>query len=276
MNKIHRRSVTALAFLLTASQAHAESKEPGVAGRPFHCLMEARVIVKLGSSVTGLISEVTVDRGDTVKAGQIVARLDSGVQEAVVSVTKTRATNEFPMRFHRTEKDYLNKKLNRVQGLQQNNIATLSTLEEAAVAASRSEHSEREAELNLKVAQLELKREEAALDQRVIRSPVDGVVTERALFSGEYRNESNHLMTIAQIDPLNVEVVLPIKFYGQLKIGSKADILPEDPVGGVYAAEVVVIDRVLDAASGTFGVRLQLANPDNKLPAGIRCSVKFH
>src|SRR5262245_60912934 len=92
MRKIKWKLFAAVPVLLSAWHAHAESREPGVAGRPFHCLMEARVIVKLGSSVTGLISEVTVDRGDTVKAGQVVARLDSGVQEAVVAVTRARST----------------------------------------------------------------------------------------------------------------------------------------------------------------------------------------
>jgi len=46
-------------------------------------------------------------------------------------------------------------------------------------------------------------------------------------------------------------------------------------IGGTYAATVTVVDRVLDAASGTFGVRLTLPNPDLQLPAGIRCKVRF-
>jgi len=40
-------------------------------------------------------------------------------------------------------------------------------------------------------------------------------------------------------------------------------------------ARVTVVDRVIDAASGTFGVRLALPNPDLKLPAGLKCRVKF-
>jgi len=44
---------------------------------------------------------------------------------------------------------------------------------------------------------------------------------------------------------------------------------------GTYAAKVVVVDKLIDAASGTLGVRLQLANPNNKIPAGIKCSVEF-
>ena len=50
---------------------------------------------------------------------------------------------------------------------------------------------------------------------------------------------------------------------------------PEEPVGGEYRAEIVVVDRVVDAASGTFGVRLTLPNPNNEVLAGLRCRVDF-
>ena len=40
-------------------------------------------------------------------------------------------------------------------------------------------------------------------------------------------------------------------------------------------ARVTVVDRVVDAASGTFGVRLELPNPDYRLPAGLKCKVRF-
>jgi hypothetical protein len=38
---------------------------------------------------------------------------------------------------------------------------------------------------------------------------------------------------------------------------------------------VTVVDRVVDAASGTFGVRLELPNPDYKLPGGLKCDIRF-
>ena len=52
-------------------------------------------------------------------------------------------------------------------------------------------------------------------------------------------------------------------------------VLPEAPVGGSYTATVTVVDRVFEAASGTVGVRLELPNPDLRLPAGIHCRVRF-
>ncbi len=42
-----------------------------------------------------------------------------------------------------------------------------------------------------------------------------------------------------------------------------------------YNAKVVVVDKLIDPASSTFWVRLQLPNSGNKIPAGIRCNVKF-
>ena len=44
---------------------------------------------------------------------------------------------------------------------------------------------------------------------------------------------------------------------------------------GEYLALVTIIDRVYDAASGTFGMRLELPNPDNTMPAGLRCTIDF-
>ena len=81
---------------------------------------------------------------------------------------------------------------------------------------------------------------------------------------------------LAEIDPLYVEVILPVSLYGQIKNGQRAQVFPEKPVGGVYDAAVKVVDRVVDGASGTFGVRLQLPNPGYRIPAGIKCRVKFH
>jgi hypothetical protein len=47
------------------------------------------------------------------------------------------------------------------------------------------------------------------------------------------------------------------------------------PVGGRYTATVELIDPVIDSRSATFGIRLLLSNPNNKIPAGLRCKVEF-
>ena len=127
----------------------------------------------------------------------------------------------------------------------------------------------------------EIKKDEAILHQvaaklemKIIRSPVDGVVVKVDLSAGEYVGEKQ-IMTIAQIDPLNVEVVVPGSEYGTIKKGMLAEVRPESPVGGVYTGKVMIVDRVVNAASGSFGVRVELPNPNLAIPSGLRCNVKF-
>ena len=82
------------------------------------------------------------------------------------------------------------------------------------------------------------------------------------------------LSNSAQLDPLNVEVLLPASRFGMIKPGMRANVTQE-PLEGSYPAVVKIVDRVVDASSGMFGVRLELPNPDNKLPGGLRCTVSF-
>jgi hypothetical protein len=60
-----------------------------------------------------------------------------------------------------------------------------------------------------------------------------------------------------------------------VKQGQKATVMPEPPVGGRYDTTVALVDKVVDAASGTFGVRLELRNRKSEIPAGVRCRVQF-
>ncbi len=46
-------------------------------------------------------------------------------------------------------------------------------------------------------------------------------------------------------------------------------------MNNVFVARVVVVDPVVDAASGTVGIRLELPNPNYRLPAGLKCKVQF-
>ena len=115
------------------------------------------------------------------------------------------------------------------------------------------------------------------LAQRSIKSPVNGVVVDVLLRPGDLMssNQKDPIMKLVEVDPLNVEIVLPVSQFGQIKVGQPAVVLPEQPVGGQHAAKVEIVDPMVDAASGTFGVRLRLPNPGYRIPAGIKCRVQF-
>jgi RND family efflux transporter MFP subunit len=246
-----------------------------LADQEFDCLIEPRVTTKVGASVTGLISRVMVNRGDLVKAGQVIAMLESSVEEANVALSDARALNDTQLHSATARLGFLQRKSERKEKLKNKEVVSAEAFDEAETEATVARHSLREAELNLRLAQFEKERADAILRLRRIVSPIDGVVTEKALSEGEYRYETNHIVTIAQLDPLYVEVFVPIAFFGQTRPGAEGVVEPQKPVGGRYTGKVIVVDRVLDAASDTFGVRIELPNPSLALPAGLRCKVRF-
>jgi len=89
------------------------------------------------------------------------------------------------------------------------------------------------------------------------------------------RVDEEVILRVAQLDPLLVEVTLPSARFGSIQPGTKAAIEPEGPGNDVYVATVSLLDRVIDPASGTFGVRLELPNPDSAIPSGLHCRVRF-
>ena len=132
----------------------------------------------------------------------------------------------------------------------------------------------REAKENSEMAKLEKDRAEHILSRRTINSPVNGVVVKTLVDPGE-TVEGTPVMTIAEVNPLNVEVILPADRFGSVKVGTEASITPIIRGARAKKAKVIIVDRVIDAASNTFGIRLELSNPDYAIPGGIRCDIDF-
>jgi RND family efflux transporter MFP subunit len=254
--------------------ADASAQAPKPEGQ-FDCLIQPKMVLKLGTSVPGLLSEVLVDRGDVVKKGDVLARLESGVEQAAESLARIRSENDATVRSSLAKLEFQRRKDERSRLLRKSDSISVAVADEAETGARVAEQDLDEAKVNLAMSKLELARATEVLKQRTILSPINGVVVERTLGPGEYVFDQSHILTVSQIDPLNVEVYVPLSQFGKIRVGASAEVYPEEPVGGRYTATVVVVDQVFDAASGTIGVRLELSNPNYAIPAGLKCRVRF-
>jgi RND family efflux transporter MFP subunit len=243
-------------------------------GAELSCLIEPHVVVTLSTPVEGIVETVTVDRGDLVKAGQVLATLESSLEKATVAVARARAEMESGIKSSQARVDFGVRRFVRTEDLFKKDLVPLKEMDEAETAKVLAELALLEAQENKRIAELEMERATAAYALRTIRSPIAGVVMERLLSPGELVKPSP-ILKLAQIDPLRVEVFAPVSLLGKVAVGMRAQVMPEAPVGGVYTARLKVVDRVVDAASGTFGVRLELPNPGHRLPAGLKCRVRF-
>ena len=246
----------------------------GESASDFDCLIEPNMVVDINSSVQGKIETILVQRSDMVEAGQLLIELESDIEKATVALAAARINMDAELREAQVSNAFAKRKRVRFDDMYRDDVVPLHTKDEVATEANLAVQKLRQAREQQILAELELVRAQAFLDQRSVKSPIAGVVIERFKSPGEFV-EDEPVLRLAQLDPLSVEVILPASMFGRIKTGQFARIRPEAPMDGAYQAEVKIVDRVIDASSGTFGVRLELPNPDYKLPGGLKCSVKF-
>ena len=210
------------------------------------CVLEPNARIDISAAVPGVLDQVLVQRGDKVKAGQVLATLVSGPEEATVELAKARV--EFGKRKAIRNEDLYRKELISI-------------------------HEKDEMDTEVQISTLQLKQAEEQLELRKIVSPINGLVIEREKDPGEYV-ETEPLLTVVNLDPLHVEAVAPAEIYGRIKKGMRGRVKVLGPASKTYEARVTLIDQVIDAASGTIRVRLALPNPGARIPAGLRCFVK--
>jgi RND family efflux transporter MFP subunit len=262
----------ALVLALLQAPARVSAQLPDSMG--LDCVIEPSREVALSSAVTGILESIEVERGDLVTRGQLLARLNSGVERASVELARQRAESKLAIDSQRERLDLARRSMKRVDTLHSNKMISEKEQDETRTTARLAQLDYDTAVEEQTIAELEYQRALEVLKLREITSPLDGYVVDRYKSVGEYVEEQP-ILVLAQVNPLHVEVIAPVELYRKIDAGMSARIFPEAPIGGELEAVVKTVDPVVDAASGTFRVRLELDNSDNSIPAGIACSISF-
>lgn len=211
------------------------------------CLLIPSIDARIASPVVGVIDTIDVSRGDRVLTGDTLFKLRSDVEEATLNLNRAKT-------------EYGEKTIERNIDLYERNLI--------------SEQEKDEIVINNRIYRFEMEQTEAMLSQKIIKSPIEGIVVETFLDPGEYVGEEA-VLQVVQLNPLYIEAVLPGRYFGKISSGDTVDVRLETPLNSLYRVKVDIVDSILDAASGTFGVRLILDNPEYEIPAGLKCSASF-
>ncbi|SFF87357.1 RND family efflux transporter, MFP subunit [Neptunomonas qingdaonensis] len=258
---------------LSHMPSYMPSHMPANTLEPLDCVINPSIVADLGSSIPGVLSTVLVDRSDFIKSGEIVATLESGVNTAALELARTRAALTAEIDLRRLNTAFGQRQYKRVEDLFSKKVISSKDMDQTETELKLTRLQLRQARDNQKLAQLEVARAQEVLEQHSIRSPISGVIMDRFKTVGEYIDDQP-VVRVAQLSPLHVEVIVPVQQLGKIQKGMMADVW-SDAVGGKWQAKVSRVDRVADVASGTYGVRLTLDNPDYKIPAGLRCRINF-
>ena len=264
-------------FLIATSPRLAANAEQAVnysAIPAVDCVINPFRVVDISSPVAGVIEKLHVDRSQPVSKGQVIARLEASVERANVDLARYRASVESEIELGMVNINFDRLRKQRVDRL----------LEESNVSRENADQVEREVQLSewkltqarelAEIRKLELRKAQAQLRQKSISSPFDGFVLDIFKHRGEYV-EDQAIARLAQLDPLVIEAIVPMENFGRIQTGMQADVVPEILLKDKLRGEVIAVDRIGDTASNTFGVKLRVPNPENRIPAGLKCIAKF-
>lgn len=254
--------------LLLPAAVHAEG---------FECLLEPSQVIEMRTSVDGMIASIAVSRGDTIRRGQPLVVLQSDAERAGVEAAAARAQATGAIVSARNRIEYATKKLARLDDLQRDQMVSQQARDEAFAEKRLAESELQSATEARDIARIEHRRAQELLALRTLSAPFNGVVVDRMLNPGDLAESGSGrkpVLKVAQIDPVRADVALPASLFGRVKAGTPASVAAAVG-GGRFAATVRSVDRVIDAASGTFVARLEIANPQGTVPAGARCTASI-
>lgn len=269
------RLTTLLTVFLSSQSVHANLFSQPYQSMPgIDCVVNPHLVVDISSPVAGVIDEIYVERSQQITAGQELVQLEASVERASVELARYRARAGSGVGLSAVNVEFDELRKERVESLLDEQNVSEEIVDQTERDLQLSNWSLAQAKELTQIRKLELKKAEEQLRQKLITAPFDGFVLDTFKNTGEYVDDQP-ILQLAQLDPLVVEAIVPMEYFGSIKVGMQADILLEVLRQKDLMAEVVTVDRIGDAASSTFGVKLSIPNPEYQIPAGLKCILKF-
>lgn len=218
--------------------------EPVVASGLVSSAAEARLSFKVG----GIINQMAVEEGQSVRKGQLLATLD--LTEINAQVSQAQLANE------KAERD-----LGRVKALYADTAATLEQLQNATTGTSVAKQNLTIAQFNRSYAQ--------------IRSSVDGTVTRKITNAGEYvaAGASVYLISGNRRSDWVVRVGVSDKDWARLRLGNRAGITLDAYPGQTFSGTVSELAQAADPVNKLYEVEIRISLARAKFAPGLFAKV---
>ena len=221
----------------------------------------------------GTISKINYKEGDLVRVDDVLVKQDDSVEQIKLEQLKADANDTTTIKHAEIT-------------LQQRGV-DVQRLKDAGAAVTTTTEVEY-AELNQQIAQLQLhiaqfqheqarrKYEEAQkqIDRMILKSPIDGRIEKIEKEEGESVNALENVIRIVRIDPLWIDVPVPLAQTAKLRYGGSAIVEFPEPQKKTEEGKIIFIAAVGDAGSDTLTVRVQVPNKSNR-PARENVLVSF-
>ncbi len=198
--------------------------------------------IEISANVTETIEALYFEDGDTVKAGQELAKLSSREEEAALEVARANLAE------------------------QEREIARLQDLaEDGAVSQVRLQGYLTQKDIALQ----RIEEAQARIKDRLIVAPFEGVLGFRRVSKGALVSPGEAITTLDALDPVKVDFTVPETFLGDLRPGLEIVATSEAYPGREFSGKVSQIDSRVDPVTRAITVRAMIPNPDQTLRPGM-------
>ena len=231
--------------------------------------------VNVAAAETGTIKSIDVREGDVVKKGQVLARLDDEVHQALLAIAEEGMNSQGQLKSAEVEVDMHRRRLEKLEELREQGHARQEEVDRARADLEIAEARVLSANEVLQVRRLEHNKVQVQLNRRVVRASIDGVVSLLHKDEGEFVAPNDpHVLEIVCLDPLMATFNVPSYLAVRLKTEQQVSVHLGD-VNKWVEAEVAVIAPVTDAESSTVRVKVRIPNSQGKFRSGEHCTLKL-
>jgi RND family efflux transporter MFP subunit len=244
----------------------------------------ARREATVSAQITGTLTEVLIEEGDHVRKGQVLARLEDNAYRASLdaALAAARASHaqvgQLEAQLRQAQADARRQDTLVAQGLTSKQAAEQARTAVASYAAQVSAQ-QREAE----AADAQARQAQVNFDYTVVRSPFDGVITEKAAQVGEIVSPLSAgggftrtgIGTIVDMDSLEVDVDVNEAYIGRVQPGMPAEAVLDAYPDWKIPAHVIAIVPAADRGKATVKVRVALERKDARIVPDMGVRVSF-
>ncbi len=230
--------------------------------------------IDLASAESGIVAAIPVRPGDKVKEGAEILRLNTAVIEAQLLQAEAQAAQEGRLKAARAERDMARRRLEIIDDLAGRGSSNDAEREKATATLAVADGQFQAVEEEIAAKRYEASAIRAQLEQRILRSPISGVVTEITRDVGESVESRraeipDYLARIVDLSRLTARVHMPAELAGTLREGMTLELQLQNEEAPRATGRVEFVSPTVDAATGLSEVHLIFENGNGRLRSGV-------
>ncbi len=232
--------------------------------------------VDIAAQRDGVVQKILFDAPARVKAGTLLARLDDRQIAANLEAARAKSRSiAADLKNWESEAEVLKADYVRAQRLWNLGLISEEQLQHAKYKAESDQWDIKRVTETLNTAHEEEHSLELELEKTKISTPFDGLIARRYVREGQNVVKGDRLFWVTAEAPLLMRFTLPEKFFGHLHQGQPVEVTSVNVPGERHTARIREISPVVDPASGTFEVLVELMGDRGSFRPGMTADVRL-